>query len=58
VALRRDLAIDPEHQAETLARFRQIRTQADARSYFDSVLAKNDVAMRAETASPSGTGDR
>jgi phospholipase C len=54
VALRRDLAIDPEHQAETLARFSQIHSQADARAYFDSVLAKNDVALRAETAQPSG----
>jgi phospholipase C len=58
VALRRDLAVDPEHQAETLARFRQIKTRGQARQYVDSVLTKNAVAMRAaDPALPPGGSD-
>lgn len=40
VALRRDLEIDPEHSVETLQRFGQIETRADARRYLESVWAK------------------
>ena len=56
VALRRDLAIDPENQAQTLARFRQIKTRGDARAYFDSVLTKNAIAMRASPPPEGGDG--
>jgi phospholipase C len=40
VALRQDLAIDPEHREETLQRFARIETREDARRYLDSVWAK------------------
>jgi phospholipase C len=51
VALRVDLSIDPEHQAETLDRFRQIQTREEARAYLGSVLAKNASAVRPDEAS-------
>jgi phospholipase C len=54
VALRRDLDIDPEHQEETLARFRSIETRSDARRYLEGVLAKNAVAVRAAEGEPPG----
>jgi phospholipase C len=40
VALRRDLDLDPEHREETLQRFAEIETRADARRYLESVQAK------------------